>query len=387
MRLIRENLFFVVLIGIVVVVGAGGLVWYFTSDLDDRLAKRQRLSTDLRTLAKRRKKVNATIIGKMKDRIDRGKMAVAKDGQDSIDLNRSILRPMELTIGGMKEAAFPVDMAQYDARGLFLVFIRQYHESIDKMLAAPELKRTTTPTEEELKREEALLLEKYKEQAKEQAVRSMMVKKARDGLVFINDDAMDRHLPLNATKTDAIQMWEAQVNLWVTQEVLRAISMTNQEVIAARLKAGVGSTAPSVLNSAVKRLEKLEITEKMASPVSARPGRPRAGRAAVSVAGAGKITGRVTGGDHIVVPYWFRVVLPSRHVSRLIRNLMLPNYHTVLKIEMSELVRKPNTLFYFGTEPVVVVHISAELLLLPDWVYPLMPQTLQDMLPAPKAAK
>ncbi len=91
------------------------------------------------------------------------------------------------------------------------------------------------------------------------------------------------------------------------------------------------------------------------------------------------MTRRGSSREYDVLHYKFIVVMPSRYLPALERQLMARNYHTILSVQ----IRPPETpivgagaeygpqaasnAYYYGTEPVVQVEISGELLLLTDW--------------------
>lgn len=375
MRFLRENLFFVVLVAVTLVGATVGLGYYLTSDVSEKLASRTKVSRALTKLSKNRRKVNATIVSDLRERIDVIRNSATKDAQDAVNFNRSNLQTVQLPVGATRmRPAFPIDPVEYNNRGLYLVFIKQYGKALNDMLAWDPLKRVVLPTRDEIKQEEGRLKERFKDQAYRQAVLSMRVKKARSGMVYIGDDALDRYFT-NETRASDTQLWEAQVNLWITREILQAIATTNRQLATERLKAGVGSPDADVLSAAVKRLVKINITESL-SPRGVGSGRSGA---------SGKLSRRTTTGEYMVVPYTFTVIMPPRHVTKLLRNLMLQNYHAVLNVGMVEAFYQRNSLYYHGTEPVVTVEVTGEMLLLTEWTRPLMPKVLQDKLPKGRA--
>ena len=70
MRFIRENLFYTILIGLTVVLGGGAVVYYFLSDVREKLQSRATLASRLRSLARERTyKVDATTVERQRERI------------------------------------------------------------------------------------------------------------------------------------------------------------------------------------------------------------------------------------------------------------------------------------------------------------------------------
>jgi len=92
--------------------------------------------------------------------------------------------------------------------------------------------------------------------------------------------------------------------------------------------------------------------------------------------------------DYDVVRYSFTVVMPSRYIELLMKNLQARNYHNILSIDMAELANDPNSMYYFGTDPVMTVTFNGQLLLLTAWergtkgkYAPLMPVEVLTTLP------
>ena len=372
MRFIREHLFYVILMAATLVVGIVAVGYYLTSDVGKRLASRTRVSKSLVDLSRRKNKVSEKTIEDLQSRIDALVRAAEKDAEESVAFNKQNLGLIKLNVGAaVPRDAWPFDEKLYNDLGLHFVFIKEYTRALNEMLAQPPLKRTRMATRDELQQEEIRLREQFKEKARAQAALSMQVKKAKQGMIFIEDDAVDRVFT-NETKARPPRLWEAQVNLWVTQEILQAIIATNQEVSDERVKAGVGSAETNVLNSAIKRLVRINVNESFVG-----------GLTAMGFGGGKKVdglTGRTSTQDYAVIRYRFTVVMPTRHVERLLRNLMMRNYHTVVNLEIGQIGQQKT--HYYGTEPVMMVGVHAEMLLLTKWVRPLMPPEVQARLPA-----
>jgi hypothetical protein len=364
------------------VIGAVALVYYFTSDLNRKLGSRTAASNTLILLSTGREgkeKDNAESVKKNKEWVELVRAAVKKDAADSSNLNRRNFQVLQVSVRGQMQDAFPVNERLYIDEGLFYVFIQQYTKVLDSMVNAPAVGRTTRPTDQEVNQEELNLKEKYKDQARVMAVKSMKIKKAERGMVFIDEDALDRYFTTE-TKAPSEKLWESQVNLWVTQEILQAIVTTNDEVAAERKAAGIGPAEANVFSSPVKRLAKIIINEGFAGAAAAAPG---------AFGGAGKggsLTGRTSTSDYGLVTYQFTVVMATHHVPRLLRNLMQQNYHTVVNVVMSEVPYGERNPYYYGTDAVMSVTIDGELLILTDWSRPLMPPAVAERLPKPAPA-
>ena len=361
MRFLREHVFYVVLIAVTAVVGGAAMAFYFTSDIGTKVKTRQAVSTSLFTQARRQQKVNQQAVDDLKTRNEAYQAAAKKAVADSVEFNRKNLKFLLLNVGvGEPKPAFPIDAKTFSEKGLTFEFIRQYNRNLDELASVnrKDLGRTVRATPEEINEQKGKLAEQWKGQADVKAVEYMKVRKAREGKVYIDESALHRYFAPNETTAPFYRLWESQVNLWVTQEVLQAIASTNQGLFDWRKEQGVGPAEENVLTSAVKRLEKLNIGEAFAP----------AQRAA-----AGNLGGRGTNDQYGVIRYQFSVIMPPCHVERLLRTLELQNYHTAVVTAMSEVPLRDRGDYYYGVEPVMKVDIDAEMLLLLEWAKDKMP--------------
>ncbi len=395
MSFLRQHLFYVILIAATLIVGAVATGFYLTSDVDERLAAREKVSNSLAGLGRRRPKMNEESVARLKERIETLRSAAKKDAADSVAFNkRSLMRifapgvpvadpntapVLRLAVGGRSIKAFPIDAKLYNDLGLYFSFIKEYGQVLDGLIARdrPRLHRTSAPTQEEIADEAIRLRDVAQERARSQAVLSMMVKKARAGWIYIEDDALDRVFPPGTTKATEAQLWQAQVNLWVTSEVVQAIMDTNLQVAGEVADRGVGEAKMTVLTSPVKRLVKLTIDESMAPAARGGGGLLGGGSGRSAVTGS-PLTGRKTNAEYGVIRYRFSVVMPSRHVYRLMRNLQTQNYHTVLDTNLRAVETDS---YYYGTGPVMQIEVTGEFLLLMKWVRPLLPDAVAGAVP------
>ncbi|HUS90338.1 MAG TPA: hypothetical protein VM695_00765 [Phycisphaerae bacterium] len=376
MRFIRENLFIVVLLGATVVVGGVAVGYYLTlrGELNSKLRKRTGLSGSLARLAgPSQVKVSEEFVQAQQRRIDALMASAKKDSDDGINFNRRNLPMIKLNVGAaMPRDAFPIDEKLYSDLGLNYVFIKEYTRTLDEMFASPALRRTSLATRDELQQEEARLQETYKDKARAKAIESMKVKKAQQGLIYIDtEEAADRVFTSRDTRAQPDQLWRAQVNLWVTGEILRVIAETNRQLLEQHVKAGLDPNQGSVLNSAVKRLVKININEAVGGAVG--------GAFGGGTRQATGLTGRANTADYAVFTYRITVIMPTGQVDRLMNNLMSQNYHTVTNIQIGPIPRERN--YYYGPEPVMMVGIDGEMLLLTKWIRPLMPPDVAAKLP------
>ncbi len=282
---------------------------------------------------------------------------------------------LKLQVSTVSEVnAFPINRQQYLDQGLTFTFIKQYTKVLDQMIAprpnqmtAPrpdELLPTAPPTPEEVKAEFDKLAEKFKDQAvvSEKASRSARLHKAEQGLIYIESSALDRVFTAETSASED-KLWEAQVNLWLTDEIIRAIIATNRQWMAEQQAQDAAVRKPSVLNSAVKRIDSIKIFASLTASTTGQK--------------VSRLTQRETGLQYAVVPYRFVVVMPTRHIRRLTSALETQNYHTVTNISLScEVPQAAKEAYYYGIEPVMRVQVDGEMLLLADWIRDLMPASL-----------
>ena len=368
MRFVRENLFYVILAAVVVIGGGVATFYYLSSDIGKTLQSRTQVSSLLRDLADQPLKADPNAVKAMEARIAELTKAGKDDLQACLNFNRVNLPILKLPISAVSEVnAFPVDPARYRDQGLYFIFIKQYTKVLDQMISPLRdgLRPTTPPTPEEVQAEKDKLAEKFKEQTvvSEKASQSAKLHKAEQGLIYIEPSALDRVFTAETSASED-KLWEAQVNLWLTDEIIRAIIATNRQWIAERSAQGAAGRQPTVLDSAVKRLESIKITASLTPSSTGQRTRLLLGQ-------------RETCPQYAVVPYKFVVVMPTRHIRRLTSALETQNYHTVTNISLSaEAPQAAKEGYYYGIEPIMRVQVDGEMLLLADWIRDLMPAQL-----------
>jgi hypothetical protein len=242
---------------------------------------------------------------------------------------------------------------------------------------------------------DAGLTEDFTAQAREKAVRTLMLRQAtQKGRVYITPGALEsvfvNWVEPSATATE---LWQAQINLWVQGDIIEAINAANDYSTGL-----VRAKVPNVLTSAVKRLVKINVGRDYCQA-------PGSGSAAPAPAGGGTSSGGGTSGFHLssaepsagpaagpaeenleltqhfsnkdydVIHYQFTVVMPARFIPALESCLMQRNFHTILKVETAPLSVTPETVTagnaaippYYGPDAVIEVTFQGELLLLTSW--------------------
>ncbi|HDZ21444.1 MAG TPA: hypothetical protein ENH78_09145, partial [Phycisphaerae bacterium] len=391
MEFIRQHLVLII-VGVAVVV-IGGLLLTANMSLDDNIQaavkERENLGNKLRNLYRR--PINQEIVDAEEQRVESVKAGLEQVINDSTKWNSRNLEVLAATVvdeTGEQETihAFPIDRAVYTQWGMHLKYnlTTSYIERLKAMLEP--LKAATPATEEDVddavpvwinnlratdewraaKPDDPALVKQARMAARD-AVRQESV---RDKLIYADASALDFVFTQPTTDATEKQLWQAQLNLWVTRDVLAAIGKTNDAAITALQQGDPDKTiTPSVAQSAVRRLWKLSVFGYTSSAVAAAA--PAAG---VITAGAEEgppkratLTERSASKLYDVVYYQFIVTLPLRHVGELERTLTSINYHTILSVDMQEEVQMPQDLYYYGPDPVLRVTFKCELLLLASW--------------------
>ena len=463
MRFLRENLFLAIT-GAVALLGGGGMVALhlrLAKDVNAALAERRELADNLSRLAGGGG-ANAAMVEAAEKRVEQVKAAVAKVDQVGTNWNRANFEVLGVPDeSGKLIPAFPItDETAYRAQGLDYAFTRAYLEETNQLLAS--LKPTTSPTDREIDSqviqwETRLSLQRQaeaeklrgavgqgtyqpsgaageiaqplqtpyggvgglggtaSEEAREKGLRAAMVNKAKAGVVYANPSSLDMYFLEEVPNRPLNELWQAQLNLWVTGDIIGAIKQTNQEVLEK-----LPSQDRNVLNAAIKHLVKIDVNENYAravpeqaapTPVPARRAGPageqfyeeselmetRAPAGGQAMPGAeGKpdasvLTRRGSCKDYDVIQYSFTVVMSPRHLAALEQNLMARNYHTITGIQVEAIdangpsalaqgagaaysTYTPGTatgvesnLFYYGPDTVAQVRLEGELLLLAAW--------------------
>lgn len=412
MRFIRENIF--LLSAAVAVILIGGIMLASSAsigrDVDKALSKRQELSDQLERFGE--EPVNETMVEEERQRVEAARATLRAVVDWSIAWNCRNCQPLPLIVktedGERKVPAFPIDRELYSLYDLTFNAALVYHREMADLLKG--LRPVVPPTQEQIDKEKAVWEKRLQNQwQREDAERrraaeaaegdiaddgiaddgneppeirgegpptpqkildmannALLVRHAQKGLIYASSEALDIVLPRRPRVPPPItQIWLAQLNYWITKDIIAAISATNE--VSARL-AESRSETPSVLNAAVKELVKIEIDEKYVAGGEV-PGRPTLGgrRPTATPGVVNSFTQRGSCQQYDVLRYKFTTVMPTRFLNALEQNLMNRNYHTILGVQITELSEIPADRYY-GTDPVMTVTLQGELLLLTAWI-------------------
>ena len=412
MKFVRENIFLVATLAAVVVFG--GIILGFgvvtAGNRDEALSQRRKLSDNLADL-KSAAPVNTRILEEKKAWVAKV-LAIQQTVLDtSIDWNRQGCDPFALTFntaqGPRRIPAFPVDRGLYQQYDLTFTAANVYRAELKGLLA--RLKPVRPYTKEEEEKERALWEKKLRddwqlreregleeldaaeegdiavaddrphkaapaaaeppagiaERSSKMAQNSLLVKHAKEGMIYASPRVLDM-VRAERDVWSIAQIWEAQLNYWITRDITEAIQKTNEDR-AGSLPEG---KELSVLNAAVKELVKIEIDERpVKGEAVTETKRPR-GRAkkakAKEAPDTARLTQRASSEQYDIFQYSFTVIMPISSLNALQRNLMKRNYHAILSVRAEQMPKAPVDRYY-GTDPVMRVTITGELLLLAAW--------------------
>ncbi len=402
MDFFRNNLFYVILIAAVLLIGGAMAYLYvgMTADYDEQFATRIALEKKIKS---KNKPVNPKVVDaqrEMVEAIEEGGKAVK---QHSEGLNRKEPMAVQNLIGEMVPA-FPLSTEQFGNIGnLNYAFTEQYIKQLGALVK--QLDPTMAPSNAEtirfiedsrsaiinqhkatMRAAEAagqkapapLTQEQVTEKATEQGKISAILAQSSGGAIYADDSAFDPVFSAPSTLAGQTDLWMAQINLWVQQDIVKAIAVTNNSALA-----GADAEKKLTVSTAlVKRLIKIDVSQSYFS------GRGRVPSAdsfeegeTIQFQGADTLTGRVTNAEYDVVHYTFTVTMPTRHIPALEAQLQQIPYHAVLKDSFVMTKQNSESLYYYGPEPVAEVTIEGEMLLLSSWARSLMPIEALGLLP------
>ncbi|MFA6133340.1 MAG: hypothetical protein WC869_04905 [Phycisphaerae bacterium] len=442
MKFLKDNIFLIGL-AVIVLLGGGGLIAAYMSvseDVEKSMAARSQLINNLTQLANGGG-VNEAQVTAAEKRVGEIKGEVGKVKEACVEWNRGRFPVLQLPLGetGKVIPAFPYDEPNYRDNPLRYAFTEKYLKTLQDILTELHPTRPPTPGEvESLKMQlenqlsqqraavpatpsgspgPSLAPPDVQQEAQARAIEAGTLKKASAGRIYADRTCLDYCFTAPSNEVGIPALWQAQLNLWVTRDIIDAIKATNEEVLAKKAK-------KDVLNSAIKRLVKININENyvLVNPANAAgapapvpiaapramPGRgmpsqrsmlereredemarqqtaaPAPGvesggeEAQIQVDSSGQesavgLTRRGSCKEYDVLYYSFTVIMPTRYLPILERNLLARNYHTIREVQMASPDQAISTsdtaesFYHYGSEPVMSVTLKGELLLLTPW--------------------
>ncbi|MDP6636620.1 MAG: hypothetical protein QGG42_17110 [Phycisphaerae bacterium] len=225
------------------------------------------------------------------------------------------------------------------------------------------------------------------EKARQTATEELMLVKANAGTMFVSPKTLamvtDPKLPGAPAGPDELsvvfpqevwksadappdKLWRAQLNLWITQDILASVDATNQQ----SLRTAGGARKPTVPNAAIKFLRGIAISEQYV--IDAGEDNDNENPA---------LTQRGTSNDYEIMEYRFVVTMNTSHLPALMHHLITRGEHTITGVTIERLAVGPDGARYYGTDPVANVTLAGEILFRADWTRKIMPiETLTESL-------
>jgi hypothetical protein len=362
--------------------------------------------------------------------IERGRQVIGKVKTESEKLqakaNEMNKRP-QLVLG-----ALPAGQNAH-----FANFKDAYYERLDEL--KKELNATTVPTEKEIREREDLvwkeefepLVRRIGDGTNEQEVKAqfelekkeipmiMRRERARNFTMYLNPERQgtswgqttsfdyDPIIPPPDARNlpGIVDVWGAQLGLWIQEDVVRAIVETNNAAAAA-LPQG---TKLSVEDAIIKRLFRTQIKKAYitrtgevlistaanpmvgAGPGANQPAEDPAAQQGVPKVFAQSATGRVCNPTYDVMHFIIIVDADAHRFETFMTNLTKGKFITILRADVLGVDRErvqQNAHYYYGKNPVVRLTLKCEALFFRNWTVDapntLMPVNVQKILKIPQ---
>ena len=230
-------------------------------------------------------------------------------------------------------------------------------------------------------------------EATEKGLATVRLKKAQAGHVYAGKGSFDPVFTSAVANASYQDIWQAQVNLWVTKEIVRAINETNDKVFSS-----LPEGKQNVLTAPVKRLVGISIEKNYCTKSESTPSAGGGGAATgmdfkmdpkmmfmkggppmetptaakVGPSSTSDLTKRGCTAEYDVIHYRFTVVMPMRRIPDLQYSLLSRNNHTILSMDIRQVdtsltAGAAQEGYYYGADPVVEVTTNCELLLMTAW--------------------
>lgn len=218
----------------------------------------------------------------------------------------------------------------------------------------------------------------------------------RFSMYYSNDRSFDYHPGIpkvdDPQYPDIIDVWIAQLSLWIQQDIVNAIVETNN--------AGDPSKPHNVDNSIVKRLWGIDIRKEYftktgitsisnAIQIQADPKNTAAQlppiedpTAPITKQYGLSITGRICNPVYDVMQFTLKTDVDARYFPVFMANLTRNRFITILKADVKAVDREKTQAngYVYGKAPVVQLILKCEAVFFRDWTKPMMPVGVQKML-------
>ena len=202
------------------------------------------------------------------------------------------------------------------------------------------------------------------------------------------------------TEPNIVDVWSAQLGLWVQEEVIDAIAKTNanaQGVPNATIKRLIEIKVPKEYVTSKGRLALSDPTSGIAIRQDPNQFMMNPGMADPAAADAGAVvedpnkppkdpkasaTGRICNPLYDVIHFTVLVDIDATRFRDFMANLVSNRHITVLSADMEGVDRniEMQSLFVYGDKPVVRLRLTCEALMFRAWTLPLMPEEVKKAL-------
>ncbi len=154
-------------------------------------------------------------------------------------------------------------------------------------------------------------------------------------------------------------IWASQLSLWLQQDICTALAEANKN-------------STSVEDSAVKHLLKIDINR---APDPNTANRPAEGGEGAPAPVARGVTGRSSTNIYEVIPYRLTINVDARKVPEVLAELARNRFTTITRCDLQSVDVGAQALagFYYGSNPVVQLHLQCETIYLKSWMSKLQP--------------
>lgn len=208
------------------------------------------------------------------------------------------------------------------------------------------------------------------------AASTVAYRNAENCRVFVEPNAFGRHrLTQATTPPTANEIWQAQMSLWIQQDIVTAVARTNERR-AAELVAANRPDDDWVAYMPIKHIEKVVIGNHL--------GGPGGGSNLEQVKWVTSMTGKTANNDFFVVPIQLHLVVEESALPSILESFCGVGFYTPVGVQFWSV--KPNPLqvnYVYGDSPVVKLQLDMEgyyfHVVFGQWI----PKELQDVLKKP----
>jgi hypothetical protein len=415
---------------------AVGAIFYFNgwyADLHDRVSARERVYSNLETLTKKPRTLpivnpDSNDGEPLKhfptpDIIKAGEAATAEVALESNDIMKQAVERNK------HDALLPGILPNNPSQAMGVKFQQMYAAATDYMspdhrdasMPGQLLKGGTPPTQADIEKRrqdiqtdltakmqyvngQPINQQQIQQQITDEQAKvpdEMRADAARKYKIYIDDNSIKfANNIAGSTTPEATAIFNAQVGLWIVQDVLGAIAEAN-------------SKSDSVIHSPVKRLIRLTYPDEpivrtigvspgapppppsMDSDDSSGMGRgpagpgqaptiPQASAGSLLTKGGRSPTGRYSNFMYDVVPFILRMDVAEKDLPAVLAELAKGGFIDVANVQITALDSAPlaTSGYMYGTDPVVRVEVQGEEYFMRDWMTALMPDQIAQALGA-----